>query len=186
MKKISTYLAVSFIIISIFVGISIGYSFTPEYSFSKYDKGGMDLGPADKWVDLRYINSMISHHRAAMLVAEKISISEREEVRNISADILKNEPALIKELYQWKKDWYKDTKRVKDPTIPNLGSYNETFDLRFLNAIIAHHEAGVMMTEDISKKSSRNEILDNANIVGNFLMESGESLKKLRATWYNK
>lgn len=185
MNKISTYLSVSLIIIAFIMGIGLGYSFTPQYSLSMYDKSEMDLGRPDKWVDLRYINEMIRHHRGAILVAEQAEKSERVEIQNLAIEIQKNEPVLIEELYKWKNDWYGDTKKLKDPVVPNLGSYNETFDLRFLNAVISHHKDGILMTKDIRIKSSRNEILDNANTVEKFLSDSGEMLKEWRKTWYN-
>lgn len=185
MQKISTYLSVSLIVIGFIIGVGVGYSFTPQYSLSMYDKNGMDLGRADKWIDLRYINAMISHHRGAILLAEQAEQSTRPEVQNLAKEIQKNEPVLIEELYKQKKDWYGDTKKVSDPVVSNLGSINDTFDLRFLNALIAHHENGIEMTKDARIKSSRNEILDNANAVEKFLTDTGVMLKEWRNTWYN-
>lgn len=185
MNKISTYLAVSLIVISFVIGIGAGYSFTPQYSLSMYDKNSMDLGLADKWVDLRYIDAMIEHHSGAILLAKQAEKSQRPEVQNLAKEIQKNEPVAIAELYTWKKNWYGDTKKVSESVVPNLGSYNDTFDLRFLNAVITHHENGIVMTKDISVKSSRNEILDNANAVEKFLTESGAMLKEWRKSWYN-
>lgn len=185
MNKISTYLSVSLIIVSFIIGVGAGYSFTPQYSLSMYDKGGMDLGRADKWVDLRYINAMIAHHRGAILVAKQAEISQRPEVQALAKEIQANEPVLIEELYKQKKEWYGDTKKVAEPTVPNLGEHNDTFDLRFLNAVIAHHENGIVMTKDIRIKSSRSEVLDNANAVEKFLTESGSMLKEWRKNWYS-
>ena len=185
MNKTSTYLSVSLIIIAFIIGVGAGYSFTPTYSLSMYDKGGMDLGRADKWIDLRYINAMIAHHRGAILVAQQAEKSNRPEVQTLAKEIQANEPVLIEELYKWKKDWYKDTKKVKDPVVPNLGNYNDTFDLRFLNAVIAHHENGILMTKDVRVKSNKSEILDNANAVEKFLTDSGTMLKEWRKNWYN-
>ncbi len=185
MNKISTYLAVSLMLIIFIIGIGAGYSFTPQYSLSMYDKSSMDLGRADKWIDLRYINAMIAHHRGAILLAKQAEQSQRPEVQALSKEIQKNEPLAIGELYAWKKSWYGDTKKVTDPEVANLGNYNETFDLRFLNAIIAHHKNGLVMTNEIKTKSSRSEILDNANAVEKFLNDSGEMLKGWRTAWYN-
>lgn len=185
MQKISIYLSISFVIISFILGIGLGYSFTPQYSLSMYDKNIMDLGRADKWVDLRYINAMIAHHRGAMLIAKQAEKSTRPEVQNLAGEIQKNEPKAIEELYKQKKDWYGDAKKVKDPIVPNLGTYNDTFDLRFLNALISHHENGLLMTKEVRLKSSRNEVLDNANAVEKFLTDSGAILKEWRKNWYN-
>ncbi len=185
MTKISIYLTTALIIISAIIGVGIGYVLTPQYSLSMYDKNVMDLGRADKWLDLRYVNAMIAHHRGAILLAEQAEKSERIEVEDLAREIQKNEPALIAELYAWKKEWYNDIRIVADPTSPKLGAYDATFDLRFLNAIIAHHESGIEMTKDVRLKSSNGKVLDNADAVEAFLTSSGEMLKGWRSSWYS-
>ncbi len=184
--KISIYLALGFIVVALVVGISIGYSLTSEYKVSMYDKNGMNLGSADRTLDLRYVNAMIAHHRGAMLLAEQLEAGTiRPEMKALAKDILTAEPRAIEELYVWKKDWYGDTKRVRDPLVSNLGPAGEKFDLRFLNALIAHHEVGIVMTEDVRVKTSRAEVLDNADAVEAFLKGGIEALSGLRKDWYN-
>ena len=185
MTKISIYLASALIIITGIMGIAVGYILTPSYSLNMYDKNVMDLGRADKWIDLRYVNAMISHHRGAMLLAEQAQKSQRKDVQDLSAAILKGEPVAIAELYAWKKAWYNDTKKVTDPVGPKLGSYDEKLDLRFLNALIAHHQNGIIMTKDIRTKSSRLEVLNNADAVDAFLNGGIDMLKEWRKNWYN-
>lgn len=183
--KISIYLAVGLTITGIIFGIAFGYYLTPEYKTSMYDKSEMDLGLADRTFDLRYINAMIAHHRGAMLLAEQLGKgTSRPEMKALSEGILKDEPAAIAELYAWKKDWYQDSKIVRDPVVPVLGSADDTFDLRFLNAIIAHHEAGIVMTKETRLKSSRTEILNNADAVEAFLLNGLSALKGFRSEWY--
>lgn len=186
MPKISLTLAVSFIIISGIVGTGMGYFMTPEYKLSMYEKTTMDLGKPDRWLDLRYVNAMIAHHRGAMLLAEQTaSKTQRQEMKDLSAKILTDEPVAIAELYAWKKNWYGDTKQVRDPAVPNLGSYDEKFDLRFLNALVAHHESGLAMTTDVKTKSSRTEVLNNADAVDTFLTTTLKLFKDWRLAWYN-
>lgn len=184
--KISIYLALGLVVVGSVLGISFGYYLTPEYKTSMYENNSMSLGQADRSFDLRYLNAMIAHHRGAMLLAEQLGNStSRPEMKTLSQNILSDEPKAIAELYTWKKDWYGDTKSVQDPIVANLGPAGETFDLRFLNAIIAHHEAGIVMTQETRMKSSRAQILDNANAVEAFLSKGLETLKGLRTTWYN-
>ncbi len=185
MNKISTSLAVSLMIVTGIAGLAIGYTTNPQYKISMYDKTSMDFGRADRTLDLRYINAMISHHRGAMLLAEQVqNTTQRQGMKDLSAKILADEPGAIAELYQWKKDWYSDTRRVADPVVPNLGAYDEKFDLRFLNALIAHHEDGLIMTKDIKTKSSRTEILNNADAVDTFLTTTLKLFKDWRMEWY--
>lgn len=184
--KISIYLAFGLMVVGAVLGVSFGYYLTPEYKVSMYEKNTMSLGQADRTFDLRYVNAMISHHRGAMLLAEQLGKNTvRPEMKTLSQNILNDEPKAIAELYAWKKDWYGDTKTVRDPIVANLGPAGDTFDLRFLNAIIAHHEAGIVMTKETRSKSSRAEVLNNADAVEAFLSNGLQTLKGLRTTWYN-
>ncbi len=184
--KISVYLALGLVVVGTILGVGYGYYLTSEYKISMYDKNSMSLGIADRTFDLRYINAMISHHRGAMLLATQLGKNTiRPEMKTLSQDILSSEPKAIAELYAWKKDWYGDTKTVKDPIVANLGPADDKFDLRFLNAIIAHHEAGVLMTKETRLKSSRSEIMNNADAVEAFLSNGLWTLRGLRSTWYN-
>ncbi len=184
--KVSIYLTLGLVVIGTLLGVSFGYYLTPEYKVSMYDKNTMSLGQADRTFDLRYINAMIAHHRGAMLLAEQLAKNtERPEMKTLAQNILNDEPKAIAGLYEWKKEWYGDTKKVRDPIVANLGSYDDKFDLRFLNAIIAHHEVGIVMTKETRLKSSRTEILNNADAVEAFLSGGLQTLKGLRSTWYN-
>jgi uncharacterized protein (DUF305 family) len=186
MKKISIHLSIGFMVASLILGVAIGYYLTPEYQTSMYSKNMNGLGQANRTFDLRYINAMIAHHQGAILLAEQLEKNtQRPELKNLAVEIQKAEPVLIKELYDWKKNWYNDTRLVNNPVVSNLGSYDENFDLRFLNAIIVHHEEGIMMTKETKEKSSRTEILNNANAVELFLSGGVETLKGLRKSWYN-
>lgn len=178
-------LALASMVLTGIIGVGIGYALTPEYRLSMYEKNTMDLGRSDQTLDLRYVNAMIAHHRGAMLLSEQAKKSERTEVKNLAEAILKDEPKAIAELYAWKKEWYKDTRTVIDPVTPKLGNYDKTFDLRFLNALIAHHELGVVMTQDVRLKSTRGAVLDNADAVEAFLKSGIVMLSEWRSTWYN-
>lgn len=185
MKKINLPLAISIMIVFLILGLLGGYFISPTYRQTMYSKEEMGLGQADPFVDLRYINQMVSHHRGAMLLSEQVEDkTTRKEIKDLASSIKTGEPKLIEELYGWKKDWYKDTGRVKDPLVANLGGTDEKTDLRFLNALIAHHEVGIQMTQEIRTKSSRKEVLDNADSVENFLREGVTMLKQWRQDWY--
>ncbi len=184
-QRIPLPLAAALAVIAAILGLGAGYSLTPEYRLDMYDKSAMDLGRPDRGLDLRYLNAMIAHHRSAMLLSEQSVRSERPEIKELAAKILSDEPKAIAELYEWKREWYGDIRTVKDPVVPRLGDYDDKFDLRFLNALIAHHENGLYMTSEVKTKSSRNEVLNNADAVENFLSTTLNVLKGWRKDWYN-
>ncbi|MEI7653467.1 MAG: DUF305 domain-containing protein [bacterium] len=184
MYKISIVLTASLMIVAGIIGVGIGYYLTPQYSLTMYDKNVMSLGTSDRWLDLRYVNAMIAHHRGAILVAKQAEQSKRPEVHDLALEIQKSEPTLIAELYAWKKEWYGDTKMVQDPEVARLGTHDASFDLRFLNAIISHHDSGIVMTKEVRTKSSRTEVLDNTDAVEAFLTTTGKMLREWRKNWY--
>lgn len=185
MQKINLTLSISLMIVTMVIGMLFGYYVSPSYQQGMSAGGEMGLGKADKYVDLRYIDQMAAHHRGAILLADQIDDkTKREELKKLAKMIQEVEPKLIDELYTWKKDWYKDTSKVEDPIVANLGQYDERFDLRFLNALIAHHEEGVEMTKEIRGKSTNNDILNNADIVEKVLSDGLVMLKEWREVWY--
>lgn len=185
MQKINLTLSISLMIATLVIGMLFGYYVSPSYQQGMSASEEMGLGKADRFVDLRYIDQMATHHRGAILLVDQIDDkTQREELKKLAKMIQEVEPKLIDELYTWKKDWYKDSRKAEDPIVANLGQYNERFDLRFLNALIAHHEEGVEMTKEIRSKSTNNDILNNADIVEKVLTDGIVMLKEWREEWY--
>ncbi len=184
-RNLSLPLAASLLLLTWISGVVFGYYLTPQFQSDISNNTSMDLGPADRWLDQRYLNAMITHHQGAIelaTVAKKHS--QRREILELSAAIITSEPQLIEELYAWKKEWYRDRRQAPLPPTVNLGQYDEQFDLRFLNALIAHHRSGIAMTQEVRSKSSRAEVLNNADAVESFLSTSLSTLEKWRREWY--
>lgn len=185
MNKVSYQLSLSLMLVTYLIGLAGGYYITPTYQNTMYEKEEMGIGKADRFVDLRYLNAMARHHKGAMDLALQVKDkTKRDEIRTLAENILKDEPVLIMELINWKREWYNDASGVKDPEVPNLGGSDEKTDLRFLNALIAHHLDGIEMTGEIKTKSSRSEVLNNADAVENFLNSTLPVLKQWRQDWY--
>lgn len=183
---VSLPFTLSLMIVTFVLGLTGGYILSPTYTQSMYQKEEMGLGTADKYVDLRYLNAMATHHRGAILLANQISDKTvRPEIKTLATDIQTNEPKSIASLYEYKNAWYADDSRVKDPIVANIGAgIDQQTDLRFLNALIAHHEEGINMTREIRTKSSRAETLSDADAVEKFLSTSLVTLKDWRKEWY--
>ncbi len=135
----------------------------------------MDLGPADATYDLRFIDAMVKHHEGAIVMAEAaLENSEREEIRQLATEIIAEQEREIAQMQEWRQAWYPDA--PAEPVmyhaqmghdIPmtdemaaamrmdlDLGPADDEFDLRFINAMIPHHEGAVAMAEDLRAKSA--------------------------------
>ncbi len=167
----------------------------------------MDLGAADANYDLRFIDGMIPHHEGAVVMAkEALNKSKRPKILKLANEIIKAQDKEIKELKQWRKGWY--PKAPKEAQAWNaqmkhmmamspeqikmmrmdmdLGAADTEFDLRFINAMIPHHEGAVMMAKDALNKSKRVEIKKLATAIISSQEAEIKQMQQWRQTWYKK
>ena len=167
----------------------------------------MDLGSADANYDLRFIDAMTPHHEGAVVMAkEALQKSKRPEIKKLAQEIIKAQNKEIAELKQWRTAWY--PKAPSTPTSWNaqmnhmmemspeqskamrmdmdLGAADSEFDLRFINAMIPHHEAAVTMAQDALNKSKRPEIKKLAQNIITSQQQEIAQMKKWRQAWYNQ
>lgn len=182
----SKSLQISLAIIIFLVGTGFGYFLTPEYSMQNAQmKNTHELGPADRWLDLRYVNNMIAHHLAAINLLEQAQAhSTRTEIKGLAEAVIAADRAGIEQLYAYKAAWYQDDEQITRFNQVNLGSADEKFDLRLLNALIAHHQEAIDAAKEVSGKSTRNEVLNLADEVQRILGENLIQLQAWRKAWY--
>jgi uncharacterized protein (DUF305 family) len=68
----------------------------------------------------------------------------------------------------------------------DLGPANAQFDLRFMNAMIPHHEGAVMMAQDALNKSKRPEINQLAREIAASQQTEINQMKQWRKAWYKQ
>ncbi|BAY39462.1 hypothetical protein NIES2111_38380 [Nostoc sp. NIES-2111] len=167
----------------------------------------MDLGPADANYDLRFIDAMIMHHQGAVNMANVAQQkSKRTEIKKLATDIINAQNQEISQMKQWRTAWYPkagDQPMAHDATMghmmamssqqqqammmsQDLGKADAEFDLRFINAMIPHHEGAVVMAQDALQKSQRQEIKTLAQAIIKAQEEEIKEMKQWRTTWYNK
>jgi uncharacterized protein (DUF305 family) len=167
----------------------------------------MDLGPADANYDLRFIDAMRMHHQGAIEMAKEAQQkSKRPEIKKLADNIITAQNREIGQMKQWRQAWYpKAGKQMMayhsqmGHMMPmssdqmqgmmmsqDLGVADSQFDLRFINAMIPHHEGAVTMAQDALKKSQRPEIKQLAkNIISDQQKEIAQ-MKQWRKAWYNQ
>jgi uncharacterized protein (DUF305 family) len=167
----------------------------------------MDLGSADANYDLRFIDAMIPHHQGAVEMAKQaLEKSKRPEIKKLASEIIKAQDQEIAQLKQWRTAWYPsasstpvayDAKTGKTVPMPeeqmqgmmmnmDLGAADTEFDLRFINAMIPHHESAITMAQDALSKSKRPEIKKLAQSIIDSQQAEINQMKQWRKTWYNK
>ncbi|MEN9226387.1 MAG: DUF305 domain-containing protein [Thermostichus sp. HHBFW_bins_43] len=159
----------------------------------------MSLGPADEAFDLRFIDAMIPHHEGALLMAkEALEKSQRPEIRQLAEAILATQSEEIEQMQAWRLSWYPEAPRY--PLMwheemghmmamtperlshmrmdSDLGSADEQFDQRFIEAMILHHEGALLMAKEALEKSQRPEIRQLAEAI---LASQQAEIEQMRA-----
>ena len=67
-----------------------------------------------------------------------------------------------------------------------LGKADKNYDLRFINAMIPHHQGAVMMAKDALKKSQHSEIKTMAQDIIVSQEKEIDQMKSWRKAWYGK
>ncbi|WOD39172.1 DUF305 domain-containing protein [Nodosilinea sp. E11] len=172
------------------------------------DQGhAMNLGPADATYDLRFIDGMIPHHEGAVVMAEAaLENSQRPEIRQLAEEIIAAQAVEIAQMQEWRAEWYPnapaepvmyhaemnhDMPMSKDMIAAmrmdmDLGGADEEFDLRFINAMIPHHEGAVAMAEDLQGKSERPELLTLAEDIISSQQAEIDQMMQWRQEWYGQ
>jgi uncharacterized protein (DUF305 family) len=167
----------------------------------------MDLGPADADLDLRFIDAMTPHHQGAVVMAKEAQQkSQRPEIQKLAAAIIQAQNQEIAQMRQWRQAWYpkaSGTAMVYDTQmghmIPmsseqmkgmmmsqDLGTADPKFDLRFIDAMIPHHEGAVTMAKDVLGKTKRPEIKQMGKEIVTSQQAEIEQMKAWRKVWYSQ
>ncbi|WP_427157383.1 DUF305 domain-containing protein [Aliinostoc sp. HNIBRCY26] len=165
----------------------------------------MDLGPADANYDLRFIDAMIPHHQGALNMANVAKQkSTRPEIKQLADEIIKAQTQEINQMKRWRKTWYPkagnqpmaydakmghmmpmSSEQMQSMMMDvNLGEADAEFDLRFINAMIPHHEAAVVMAKDALQKSQRPEIKNLAQAIIKGQNTEINQMQQWQKTWY--
>ena len=165
----------------------------------------MDLGPADANYDLRFIDGMRLHHQGAIAMAKEAQQkSTRPEIKKLADDIIISQSREENELMKkWRTAWYPkaEDKLMAYNTQMNhmmemssqqmqammmsqdLGKADAQFDLRFMNAMIPHHEGALIMAEDDLKKSKRPEIKNISQDILTSQQKEINPMKQVKQDW---
>jgi len=167
----------------------------------------MNLGPADANFDLRFLDGMTPHHQGAVEMAKEAQQkSKRPEIKKLADDIIKSQNQEITQMKRWRQAWYAnagnkpmayDSKmgqmmemssdQMKTMMMSqNLGAADAEFDLRFINAMIPHHEGAVTMAQDALSKSKRPEIKQLSQEIIKAQNTEIKQMQQWRKTWYNQ
>ncbi|HSE71051.1 MAG TPA: DUF305 domain-containing protein [Nocardioidaceae bacterium] len=127
-------------------------------SESPWDGPGPRQGPRG-WMhgpavssEFGYLAEMVAHHREAVEAATELQRSDRPRMRAFGAAIVESQSAQIDQMNQWLAEWYpgRSTDVEYRPMMRDLsGLSGDRLDRVFLEDMIPHHMAAVMMSQQL-------------------------------------
>ncbi len=153
---------------------------------------GTSAGAKDAPYDARFLDTMTAHHRAAMEMAKMAqSKAQREEVKSLAKKIEDDSEKEIKQMQQWRSQWYGSVPPAMDMSMPGMSmmkdmpkqhadmnqANGEKFDQMFLQMMSQHHENGIKMARDAQTKASRPEVKELSKKI---VAEQGKQVQQMK------
>jgi uncharacterized protein (DUF305 family) len=148
-----------------------------------------------QYSDKAFIDAMVPHHQGAIEMARvALENAEREEIRELSQDIISSQQAEIRELMDIKKEEFGTSQVPMDMSRgqmkgmgmvdPQRLAKGEPFDEAFINAMIPHHQSAIEMAA-VANEETENPRIEElaANIVSAQKREIVQ-MKRWREQWY--
>lgn len=180
-----------------------------QNSTGSTNQGSMDmsLGPKDATFDLRFLDGMTPHHQGAVTMAqEALQKSRRPEIKQLAQAIIAAQNKEITQMQAWRAAWYPtasakpvmyDARMKMDMPMTaamlssmamnsNLGAADDQFDLRFINAMLTHHQGAVTMAQEALEKSDRPAIKQLAQAIIRSQGQEISQLQQWRKAWYGQ
>jgi uncharacterized protein (DUF305 family) len=116
--------------------------------------GGMHGGMHGMDVDTEhaFLAEMVAHHEEAITAAKELARSARPEMRAFGESIVESQSAQVEQMEQWLDEWYPDEDHEADydPVMRDLSRLEgDRLDRVFLEDMIGHHMAAVMMSQQL-------------------------------------
>ena len=97
-----------------------------------------------------YLAEMVAHHQEAIDAARELRRSDRATLRRFGERIVETQSAQVEQMESWLAEWYPDDSTDVDyePMMRDLtGLSGDRLDRTFLEDMVAHHMAAVMMSQ---------------------------------------
>lgn len=159
-------------------------------------EGMLESSPdADKQpYDLQFIDTMIQHHQAAIVMAKMVlAKSKNQELRKFAQKIISVQETEIEKMESWRDQWYQFNLDAINMKLPGMTdsmrrmvgkemdkmevAEGKEFDEYFFQMMIPHHQGAVLMAKDALQKAEHPEI---KKIAGNIISSQEAEIEQMQ------
>lgn len=161
-----------------------------------HEMEGMDNGSAaeERPIDAMFIDGMIPHHQSAIDMAEMaLEQAEHEEIRTLAQQIIDAQQSEIDMMMEWRAEWYPDLPPTDGMHMEGMMSEEDMmmstdesipFDLRFLDAMIPHHQGAIQMAQAVLDSAEHEEVRTMAQGIIDSQQAEIDQMQAWRTEWY--
>lgn len=185
------------IAIALMMGGTLGMILTAAYMRPVARSGPAVAGVG---MDAMFIEQMIPHHDDAIEMAElALTRAEHPEIKQLAEDIKRTQTAENAQMRRWYREWF-------DATVPDVGGSSqmmggmmgsgamdiddlevaESFDKAFIEAMIPHHQMGIMMSQMAGSQTGRPEIRELTSSIIEGQSREIDKMQAWYAEWYGR
>jgi uncharacterized protein (DUF305 family) len=140
--------------------------------------------------DLLFIDGMILHHQGAIEMAKQAQTeAEHQEIKDLADNIIASQEAEINQMQEWRQTWYPDVAATQgmgmDMATMAVAEGDELYDLRFIAAMIPHHEGAIAMAKEALTKTEHEEIKTLAENIITAQEDEIAQMKEWQTAWSN-
>ncbi len=147
---------------------------------------------ADVNGEFDYLARMIPHHEEAVDTARTLrERTERPQMRRFATDIIETQTREIDRMREWLVQWYPDRRTDVDYQ-PMMGDYSglsgDQLDRAFLEDMIPHHMAAVMMSQQliVRELAEHEQVEDLAETIRNAQLQEIQQMGVWLDRWFGR
>ena len=158
-----------------------------------HDMAGHDMATMsmthDAPYDAKFIDSMIVHHQGAIAMAqEALEKAQHTELKQFAQNVIMVQAGEITQLQVWRNNWYPDL-AISTGTGTDMGDMmvsqddSVSYDLRWIDAMISHHQAAITMAQEALTKAEHADIKNLAQAIIDMQAAEITQLEAWRDQW---
>ncbi len=141
--------------------------------------------------DLRFIDGMIMHHQGAIEMAKEAQTqATKAEIKALADAIMAAQEAEIAQMQAWRQIWYPDAAPTEgldmDMGMMAVTEGDELYNLRFIAAMIPHHEGAIAMAKEALTKAEHEETKTLAETIITAQEDEIAQMQEWQAAWSNE
>ncbi len=153
-----------------------------------HDMAGHEM-TSDAPYDAMFIDSMIVHHQGVITMAqEALTKAQHTELKQFAQNVIMVQDGEITQMKVWRNNWYPDL-AISAGNGMDMGDMlvaqdeSVSYDIRWIDAMISHHQAAVTMAQDALTKAEHADIKNLAQAIIDMQSAEITQLEAWRDQW---